>query len=155
MCCGKPGIFAQCCMIFLPGLLGLSLTFFLGCFVHGADIKLALIIYLAVINVITFVAYACDKLTAADSMDMGGGGWRCAEVALWSFIFLGGTFGAWLGMIVCCHKLCKHPFIFVAIALSIFSLTWVFLWLILTAEDNLSDCYKYQKEVTRGNYTGK
>ena len=155
MCCDRPGSLAQFCMIFLPGLLGMSLTLFLGCFVHGADIKIALIAYLAVVNVITFIAYMCDKMIAADNVDMGGNEWRFAEVGLWLFIFLGGALGAWLGIIVCCHKIHKRPFMRIAIACSIFSLTWVFLWLILTAEDNLSTCYKYQKAASRGNYTVK
>ena len=146
MCCDKPGQFAQCCVIFLPALLGIPLTFLLGCFAHGADIKIALISYLAVVNFITFCVYACDKAIARDDIDFGGDGWRVAEIALCLLIFLGGTFGAWLAMIICVHKIHKRPFLLPAIFISVFSLTWVFLWLILTAEDNLSQCYNYQKK---------
>ena len=129
----------------MPGLLGMSLALFVGCFVHGADIRLALIVYLAVLNVITFFFYMIDKGIAAGDFDMGGGGWRISELALLLLIFLGGSFGTWLGIIVCCHKIRKPAFLCSAVSLSIFSLTWVFLWLIITAKDNLSTCYKYQK----------
>ena len=147
MCCDQPGKYVQCCCVFLPGLLGMSLTLFLGCFVPGADIRVALIVYLVVINVITFFFYMIDKGIAAGSTDMGGDHWRIAEFALLLLIFLGGSFGAWLGMIFCFHKIHKQSFICCAVPVTIFSLTWVFLWLILTAEDNLSKCYKYQKGI--------
>jgi len=88
-----------------------------------------------------------DKGIAAGSTDMGGDHWRIAEFALLLLIFLGGSFGAWLGMIFCFHKIHKQSFICCAVPVTIFSLTWVFLWLILTAEDNLSKCYKYQKGI--------
>ena len=143
--------------MFMPGLLGITLTLFIGCFAHGADIKLALVCYLATINVITLFAFMCDKGIAADYPDLGGGGWRFAEVGLYFLMFAGGPVGAWLGMILTCHKLKKASFLCCGFAFTVLSLGWVFLWLIITAEDNLSTCYKYQKSLSprgRGNSTG-
>lgn len=54
--------------------------------------------YLAVINVATFLTYGLDKWKAKRSK------WRIREAALLTLAVLGGSIGAWLGMIVWHHK---------------------------------------------------
>ena len=56
------------------------------------------LIYLAVINVITFFMYGIDKWKAKKSK------WRIRETALLGLAVLGGSIGAWLGMQVWHHK---------------------------------------------------
>ena len=56
------------------------------------------IIYLAVINVVTFFMYGIDKWKAKKSK------WRIREAALLGLAVLGGSIGAWLGMQVWHHK---------------------------------------------------
>ena len=54
--------------------------------------------YLAIINVATFLTYGLDKWKAKRSK------WRIREAALLMLAVLGGSIGAWLGMIVWHHK---------------------------------------------------
>ena len=56
------------------------------------------LIYLAVINVVTFFMYGIDKWKAKNSK------WRIRETALLGLAILGGSIGAWLGMKVWRHK---------------------------------------------------
>ena len=56
------------------------------------------LIYLAVINVVTFFMYGIDKWKAKKSK------WRLREAALLGLAVLGGSIGAWLGMKVWHHK---------------------------------------------------
>ena len=56
------------------------------------------LIYLAVTNVVTFFMYGVDKWKAKKSK------WRIRETALLGLAVLGGSIGAWLGMIVWHHK---------------------------------------------------
>ena len=56
------------------------------------------LIYLAVINVVTFFMYGVDKWKAKKSK------WRIREAALLGLAVLGGSIGAWLGMKVWHHK---------------------------------------------------
>ena len=56
------------------------------------------LIYLAVINVVTFFMYGIDKWKAKKSK------WRIREAALLDLAVLGGSIGAWLGMQVWHHK---------------------------------------------------
>lgn len=58
----------------------------------------AFAIYLAAINVATFVVYGVDKLKARR------GQWRISEAALLLLALLGGSLGAWLGMKAWHHK---------------------------------------------------
>ncbi len=63
------------------------------------DIPLDIVLqYLAVINVATFLTYGLDKWKAKRSK------WRIREAALLMLAVLGGSIGAWLGMIVWHHK---------------------------------------------------
>ena len=56
------------------------------------------LIYLAVINMVTFFMYGIDKWKAKNSK------WRIRETALLGLAVLGGSIGAWLGMKVWHHK---------------------------------------------------
>lgn len=56
------------------------------------------LIYLTVINVVTFFMYGIDKWKAKNSK------WRIRETALLGLAVLGGSIGAWLGMKVWHHK---------------------------------------------------
>ena len=56
------------------------------------------LIYLAVINVVTFFMYGIDKWKAKNSK------WRIRETSLLGLAVLGGSVGAWLGMKVWHHK---------------------------------------------------
>ena len=56
------------------------------------------LIYLAVINVVTFFMYGVDKWKARKSK------WRIRETALLGLAVLGGSIGAWLGMKAWQHK---------------------------------------------------
>ena len=62
------------------------------------------LIYLAVINVITFFMYGIDKWKAKKSK------WRIREAALLGLAVLGGSIGAWLGMKVWHHKTLHKKF---------------------------------------------
>ena len=56
------------------------------------------LLYLAVINVVTFFMYGIDKWKAKKSK------WRIRETSLLGLAVLGGSIGAWLGMKVWHHK---------------------------------------------------
>ena len=59
------------------------------------------IYYILAINVITFVVYGIDKLKAKK------GWWRIPEATLLILAAIGGSIGAWCGMILFRHKT-KH-----------------------------------------------
>ena len=60
------------------------------------------LIYPAVINVVTFFMYGVDKWKAKKSK------WRIREAALLGLAVIGGSIGAWLGMKTCHHKSQAH-----------------------------------------------
>ena len=62
------------------------------------------LIYLAVINVVTFFMYGIDKWKAKKSK------WRIPEATLLMLAILGGSIGAWLGMKVWHHKTLHKKF---------------------------------------------
>ena len=62
------------------------------------------LIYLAVINVVTFFMYGIDKWKAKKSK------WRIRETALFGLAVFGGSIGAWLGMKVWYHKTMHKKF---------------------------------------------
>ena len=63
-----------------------------------------ILIYLAVINVVTFFMYGVDKWKAKKSKR------RIRETALLGLAVLGGSIGAWLGMQVWHHKTLHKKF---------------------------------------------
>ena len=58
----------------------------------------ALLYYLIVINIVTFLVYGIDKWKAKQ------GGWRISEATLLILAVIGGSIGALLGMKVWRHK---------------------------------------------------
>ena len=68
------------------------------------DMQQMIIIYLVVINVVTFFMYGIDKWKARKAK------WRIREAALLGLAVLGGSVGAWLGMRVWHHKTLHKKF---------------------------------------------
>ena len=64
------------------------------------------LIYLVVINVVTFFVYGIDKWKAKKFM------WRVSEAALLGLAVVGGSIGAWLGMKTWHHKTLHRKFKF-------------------------------------------
>ena len=64
------------------------------------------IMYLAGINVLTFLLFGIDKYKAKRSK------WRVPEATLIGFAVVGGSVGAWLGMKVWRHKTQHNKFRF-------------------------------------------
>ena len=62
------------------------------------------LIYLAIINVITFFLFGIDKLKAKRSK------WRVSEAMLLGMASIGGSIGAWVGMMVWHHKTLHKKF---------------------------------------------
>ena len=60
-----------------------------------------IIIYLIVVNILSFAAMASDKKRARNKA------WRIPESVLLTLAFIGGSLGALLGMFTCKHKT-KH-----------------------------------------------
>ena len=71
---------------------------------HNLNMTRIILIYLAVINVVTFFMYGVDKWKAKKSK------WRIREAALLGLVVLGGSIGAWLGMKVWHHKTMHKKF---------------------------------------------
>lgn len=81
-------------------------------------------IWLATINVVTFLFFGFDKSQART------GNTRIPELVLLSMILLGGFIGGWLGRLVFHHKTRKQKFLIVLIistALHLFIIYWLFL----------------------------
>jgi uncharacterized membrane protein YsdA (DUF1294 family) len=68
------------------------------------DMQQIIIVYLVVINVVTFFMYGIDKWKARKAK------WRIREAALLGLAVLGGSVGAWLGMRVWHHKTLHKKF---------------------------------------------
>ena len=66
----------------------------------------ALLYYLIVINVVTFLVYGIDKWKAKK----GQGSWRISEATLLILAVIGGSIGALLGMKVWRHKTMHKKF---------------------------------------------
>ena len=75
------------------------------------------LIYLAVINVVTFFIYGINKWKAKKSK------WRIREAALLGLAVLGGSIGGWLGMKVWHHKTLHKKFRYGVPAIIIVQLT--------------------------------
>lgn len=82
-----------------------------------------LLIYLLVINIITFFLYGIDKWKAKHAK------WRIPESTLLGMAALGGSIGAWLGMNTWHHKTLHKKFKYgipVIILIQIALLLWIF-----------------------------
>ena len=66
----------------------------------------ALLYYLIVINIVTFLVYGIDKVKAKQ------GSWRISEVSLLILAVIGGCIGALLGMKIWHHKTMHKKFKF-------------------------------------------
>ena len=64
----------------------------------------AILIYLLVINAVTFIVYGLDKYKAKHAK------WRISEATLLLLAVFGGSLGAWLGMKVWHHKTMHKKF---------------------------------------------
>lgn len=62
------------------------------------------LLYLVIINVVTFFLYGIDKYKAKRSK------WRIPEATLLGLAFIGGSIGAWMGMKVWHHKTMHKKF---------------------------------------------
>lgn len=62
------------------------------------------LVYLTVINVVTFFMYGIDKWKAKRTK------WRISEATLLGMAVIGGSIGAWLGMKVWHHKTLHKKF---------------------------------------------
>ena len=68
------------------------------------NLQKIIVIYLIVINVVTFFIYGIDKWKAVRSK------WRISEAMLLGLAVIGGSIGAWLGMKVWRHKTMHKKF---------------------------------------------
>ena len=68
------------------------------------EMKHLILIYLAIITVVTFFAYGIDKWKAQHNR------WRIPESVLLGLAAVGGSVGAWLGMQVWRHKTQHNKF---------------------------------------------
>ncbi|MBR6892912.1 MAG: DUF1294 domain-containing protein [Bacteroidaceae bacterium] len=68
------------------------------------NLQKIIVIYLIVINVVTFFIYGIDKWKAMRSK------WRISEAMLLGLAVIGGSIGAWLGMKVWHHKTMHKKF---------------------------------------------
>ncbi len=93
---------------------------FLQSFPIGTQIA---IVYLLIINIITFFAFGFDKLRARKQGD------RVSEKSLWLFTLAGGSLGALFGMKYFRHKTKKLSFqaiIAIILAVQITLVSWLF-----------------------------
>ena len=72
--------------------------------ISGIEITEALLYYLIVINIVTFLVYGIDKWKAKQ------GSWRISEATLLILAVIGGSIGALLGMKVWRHKTMHKKF---------------------------------------------
>ena len=64
-----------------------------------------IIIYIIIVNIISFIIYGIDKLLAIKHL------YRISEIALITLSILGGSIGSILGMVIFHHKTKKIKFI--------------------------------------------
>lgn len=77
-----------------------------------------MIYYLLIINIMTFIIYGIDKYKSIKHQ------YRISEKTLIILPILGGSFGAFLGMIIFHHKTKKKKFI---ILIPVIMLLWVYI----------------------------
>ena len=81
-----------------------------------------MVIYLVIINAITFFVYGIDKWKAKRSK------WRISEATLLGLAVIGGSVGAFLGMKVWHHKTMHKKFLYgipIIILLQIVMIIWI------------------------------
>ena len=83
-----------------------------------------LIIYFSIINLFAMILYGVDKKKAEKHQ------YRISEAALLSVAFLGGPYGAFLGMCVFHHKTRKPRFtITIPVLMVVYAAVIAFLWM--------------------------
>ncbi len=82
-----------------------------------------ILIYLAVINIVAFVAYGVDKWKARTRR------WRTPEATLLLLAAAGGSIGAWMGMKTWHHKTLHKKFRYGVPAILLLQLALVAYWL--------------------------
>ena len=70
------------------------------------DHSTAVLVYLALVNLIAFIAYGIDKRRAIKKR------WRIPEITLIMFAAIGGSIGSLVGMFLWHHKTKKLKFLF-------------------------------------------
>lgn len=94
-----------------------------------------LIIYLAFINVVTFLAYGLDKAKSKRKQ------WRTPEAVLLGLAIIGGSAGAWLAMRIFHHKT-QHSKFKIGIPIIFYiQLTIIFLFWELTTKNKYCQIY--------------
>lgn len=83
---------------------------------------LAFLVYVAIMSVITFLAYGIDKKKAID------GAWRTKEKTLLGLSLAGGAVGGFLGMKVFRHKT-KHMYFWAVNIAGIILHIAIFIWM--------------------------
>ncbi|MBQ9284897.1 MAG: DUF1294 domain-containing protein [Bacteroidaceae bacterium] len=89
-------------------------------------IENGMIIYLIIINVVTFLVYGLDKWKAQHDR------WRISESSLLTLAAIGGSIGAWTGMKVWHHKTLHRKF---TIGVPAILLLQIIIWLLLYPAD--------------------
>ena len=75
--------------------------------------------YTATFTLITFVTYARDKRKSKKNL------WRTPESTLLLLAFIGGAIGAFLGMVLCRHKIRKAKFYVTVPALALLQIAFI------------------------------
>lgn len=81
-----------------------------------------IIIYIITINVVAFIVFGIDKLRARQKK------WRIPEATLLLLAVVGGSIGAWAGMLVWRHKTMHRKFKYgvpVILILQLAIVTWI------------------------------
>lgn len=82
-----------------------------------------ILIYLIIINLITFIVFALDKIYAIKKK------WRYKEISLLGMCFVGGAIGGFLAMYLFRHKTKKKLFV-IGVPLIIIIHLFIILWFI-------------------------
>ena len=88
-----------------------------------SELKYIVLVYLAVITVVTFLVYGIDKWKAQHKR------WRIPENVLLGLAAIGGSVGAWLGMQVWRHKTQHKKFKYGVPAIFVVQVALVVWWL--------------------------
>lgn len=130
----------QCCQLIVAvvATVLLTITVFVGGCYGPSDVRIALGLFLIVLNLATAVVFWLDKWAARNNH------YRVAEIVLHYLTFFGAPIGAIFGMYMpCCrHKTEKRSFIVVTFVLGFVNVCWVFVYFIATAKTSLSACYR-------------
>ena len=113
------------------------IAFLAGCY-GATDVRVALGVYLGVLNVSTALLFWYDKFCARQ------GRYRVPEVVLHYMTLYGAPVGALVGMYcpLCRHKTEKRTFVVTTFILVVLNVCWIFVYFIVTGRQSLSACYR-------------